>query len=175
MFQIHLWDIALRHHTRRRAMFQIHLWVGIVLCLYMLVIGVTGSILVFEAELEHAAYPRLWRASAGGTGKPSSDFPAVIDKVEKTWPDYQMTAAYPPDKPGDNFEVFIHRSTQFLYVFIDANTGQIAGIIDPAHSWVIWIIDLHFRLLAGKTGEILNGIGAAFLLVLCLSGIIVWW
>ena len=156
-------------------MFQIHLWVGIVLCLYMLIIGVTGSILVFEAELERAAYPQLWRASVGGTVKPSIDFPTVIDKVKKSWPDYKMTAAYPPDKPGDNFEVFIHRDAQFLYVFVDANTGQIAGTIDPAHSWVIWIIDLHFRLLAGKTGEILNGIGAAFLLVLCLTGIIVWW
>jgi len=46
----------------RKAIFQIHLWGGVVLCLYMLVIGVTGSILVFESELEHVAYSHLWRA-----------------------------------------------------------------------------------------------------------------
>ncbi len=35
----------------RRLNFQVHLWVGIILTLYMVVIGVTGSILVFRPEI----------------------------------------------------------------------------------------------------------------------------
>jgi uncharacterized iron-regulated membrane protein len=48
----------------RKAIFQIHLWVGLVLCLYVLIIGVTGSILVFESEIEHVVYSHL-----GGTSR----------------------------------------------------------------------------------------------------------
>jgi uncharacterized iron-regulated membrane protein len=159
----------------RKAIFQIHLWVGIVLCLYMLVIGVTGSILVFESELEHASHSRLWRASNPLPSQQPADLPSVVATVMKSYPGQKITAAYLPDRPGDNFEVFVHHGDRFRYVFIDANTGRIVGEIDPGHSWLIWIIDLHFRLLGGKVGEILNGIGAAFLLLLCATGAVVWW
>ncbi len=137
----------------RKAMFQIHLWVGVILCLYMLVIGVTGSILVFEDEIEHLAYAHLWHASAAASETQPVTYPAVIEAVEKTWPAYQITAAYPPDRPGDNFEVFIHRGEKFLYVFIDANNGRIAGTVDPDRSWLIWIIDLHFGCLQAKRAQ----------------------
>jgi len=156
-------------------MFQIHLWTGIILSLYILVIGVTGSILVFESELEHAAYAALWRASTPLAEHPVVDLPQVIDTVMHAYPGHKITAAYLPDRQGDNFEAFVHQGEKFRYVFLDANTGRIVGEINPDRSWLIWIIDLHFRLLGGRVGEILNGIGAAFLLLLCASGAIIWW
>ncbi len=159
----------------RMATFQVHLWTGIVLCLYMLVIGITGSILVFENELEHLAYPHLWRAGKLPAAHPAVDLPAAIATVTKAYPGYKISAAYVPDLPGDNFEVFVHQQKMIRYVFIDANTGFIAGAINPDRSWLVWIIDLHFRLLGGRLGEILNGIGAVCLLVLCVTGAIVWW
>jgi len=161
----------------RKAIFQIHLWVGIALCLYLVVIGVTGSILVFESEIEHAAYPQLWRAPApsASSGNREADLADVIACVKHAYPGRFITAAYVPDKPGDNFEVFLYRDGQSLYVFADPQSGRIVGTLDPDASWLIWIINLHFRLLAGHTGLILNGLGAAGLLILCLTGLVVWW
>ena len=47
------------HHPRklwlRRALFQIHLWLGVLLSLYVIVIGLSGSILVFEDEIRQLA------------------------------------------------------------------------------------------------------------------------
>jgi len=70
----------------RKAIFQIHLWVGLVLCLYVLIIGVTGSILVFESEIEHAVYSHLWSSlSAFHTAKPeAANFPTVINTFKET-------------------------------------------------------------------------------------------
>ena len=45
----------------RRLNFQVHLWVGIILTLYMIVIGVTGSILVFRPELERLFGLKPWQ------------------------------------------------------------------------------------------------------------------
>jgi uncharacterized iron-regulated membrane protein len=161
----------------RKAIFQIHLWVGLVLCLYVLIIGVSGSILVFESEIEHAVYSHLWRSSGvtHTAGAENATFPAVINTLKREYPGYQITAAYMPDKAGDNFEVFAHKNEQFRYVFLNEKTGQVVGDIDPDHSWLLWIIDLHFRLSAGRIGSILNGIGAVCLLLLCFTGAIVWW
>ncbi len=41
----------------RRAIFQVHLWCGIALGLYILMISVTGSVLVYWNELYLAATP----------------------------------------------------------------------------------------------------------------------
>ena len=49
------------HHPRklwlRKAIFQVHLWAGIFLTLYVVVIALTGSVLVFESELTGLALP----------------------------------------------------------------------------------------------------------------------
>src|SRR5947209_5797570 len=41
----------------RRALFQVHLWTGIGVGLYILMISVTGSVLVYQNELYTAATP----------------------------------------------------------------------------------------------------------------------
>src|ERR1700748_3190766 len=50
------------HHPRklwlRRALFQIHLWVGLLLTIYIVVIALTGSVLVFRNELSRTQLPR---------------------------------------------------------------------------------------------------------------------
>jgi uncharacterized iron-regulated membrane protein len=157
----------------RKATFQVHLWTGVVLCLYMIVVGVSGSILVFERELGHLTFAKQWKASPA-SGR-SIEFPDAVGVIASTFPEYQISAGYPPDQPGLNFEFLLRRGRQTRDVFLDAGTGRIAGEIDPAHSWIAWTIDLHFHLLGGRAGEAVNGVGAACLLLLCLTGLIVWW
>lgn len=157
----------------RKAAFQVHLWTGILLCLYMIVIGVSGSILVFEKELGHLTFAKLWKASPP-SGHPI-EFTEAVSIITAALPGYQLTAGYPPDQPGNNFEFFLRRGSQTRDVFLDASTGHVAGEIDPAHSWIAWTIDLHFHLLGGSTGEAINGIGGICLLLLCLTGIVLWW
>src|SRR5579871_901638 len=58
---------TLIHHPRRlflrKALFQIHLWAGILLSLYLIAIAITGSILVFEDELTATTLPNGLHAS----------------------------------------------------------------------------------------------------------------
>jgi uncharacterized iron-regulated membrane protein len=117
----------------RKAIFQIHLWVGLVLCLYVLIIGVTGSILVFESEIEHEDYSHLWRSSSTThtTGPETANFPVVINTLKGEHPGYQITAAYMPDKAGDNFEVFVHKNEQLRYIFPDYTSVSTSDRVTP--------------------------------------------
>jgi uncharacterized iron-regulated membrane protein len=38
-----------------------------------------------------------------------------------------------------------------------------------------WAVNLHENLLAGYIGRTVNGIGAACLVLLCLTGVVIWW
>src|SRR3954468_2492384 len=52
--QLTIWQRCIRQPQKvwlRRALFQVHLWSGIALGLYVLMISVTGSVLVYRNEL----------------------------------------------------------------------------------------------------------------------------
>lgn len=90
----------------RKALFQIHLWTGIAIGLYLTMISLSGAILVFRIE--------LFRRDEDGRNLGDSPF-------------------------------------------------------------IAWLLDLHDNLLAGETGRAVNGVGAILLLVLAVTGIIIWW
>jgi uncharacterized iron-regulated membrane protein len=59
-------------------------------------------------------------------------------------------------------------------VLVDPVSGRVLGEI-PDRSFARTLQSLHFDLLAGRTGRMVNGIGAVALLTLCLTGIVIWW
>lgn len=64
-----------------------------------------------------------------------------------------------------------------VYVGLMSVTGSIIVYRDELSRWASaeWIVKLHTTLLAGQTGRFVNGIGAASLTLLCLTGAIIWW
>ena len=40
---------------------------------------------------------------------------------------------------------------------------------------VAWLADLHTNLLFGKTGRLVNGLGALFLTLISITGAVIWW
>ena len=47
-----------------------HRWVGLLAGLVLLVLAVTGGVLAFEEQVEHALFPALFNASRAGTPLP---------------------------------------------------------------------------------------------------------
>jgi uncharacterized iron-regulated membrane protein len=100
----------------RRVLFQVHLWIALVLGLYVVMISLSGSAVVFRREFHRWLAPRNF-ASATAT---DHSFPLSLRLVE-------------------------------------------------------WLVHLHDDLLAGSTGRMINGIGALLVLVVLLTGAVLWW
>ncbi len=70
-------DVSFFHRPQatwiRRALFQIHLWTGIAVAIYVCLIGITGAALVFRPEMQKATFPKYFvvdregRADAAAT------------------------------------------------------------------------------------------------------------
>src|ERR1700735_3615252 len=78
----------------RRLNFQVPLWVGIIFTLYLLVIGVTGSILVFRAELERLCGLKPWQDIR--VDGPIADITSVIEKLHAAYPRSHIVSVDPP-------------------------------------------------------------------------------
>jgi uncharacterized iron-regulated membrane protein len=63
------------------------------------------------------------------------------------------------------------------YIFLMSASGSLLVYRNELASRfsVEWLVNLHENLLAGSVGRIVNGIGAASLLLLCLTGAVIWW
>jgi uncharacterized iron-regulated membrane protein len=155
----------------RRVSFQLHLWVGIVLALYVTVIGVTGSVLVFRAELERLASPWPWKPA----GPARARIATVIENVRAAYPRWLLTAIQAPTRNQPGFIAIVQGRTR-LRIACDPATGAVLGELGAGPRWLRFIQDLHERLLlTGRQGRIVNGIGGALLLWMILTGLVLWW
>ena len=67
----------------RRALFQVHLWVGVLAGLYVIVVCVTGAALVFRINMQRAVHPDLLTSSGDG---PPANIATVLERLDL--PDY---------------------------------------------------------------------------------------
>jgi len=98
-------------------LFQAHLWVGIGTGLYIFIIGLSGSLVVFRREIDRALCPEVIAVSP----------------------------------TGRRFHI----------------------LCEPG--FVTWMVEFHDHLGAGRTGLLINGLGAIVVTLMCLTGAVLWW
>jgi uncharacterized iron-regulated membrane protein len=156
----------------RKLLFQVHLWVGIGVGLYVLVIGVSGAALVFRDQMQHALYPQFFPHSASAGAQ--ANIADVVDNMKAAFPEYRLVGVSVPNPERHAFVGFIYKDEKYRAVFADTATGAVIGSFTEK-SIILWLQNLHFYLLAGTTGLFVNGIGALLLLSLCITGLVIWW
>lgn len=155
----------------RRALFQVHIWVGVLTGLYIFVVCGTGAALVFRIDIQRALHPALFTPHTSG---PVADPVDVMDSVRKAYPAATVSGVEAPTTSRPTYLAYAGRDERFLTLLLDPVSAELLGEL-PEQSLVRTVQDLHFDLLAGRTGRIVNGLGALFLLVMCLSGLVIWW
>jgi uncharacterized iron-regulated membrane protein len=63
------------------------------------------------------------------------------------------------------------------YVFFMSFTGSMVVFRNELSKRlpIEWLVSLHSSLLLGSTGRLVNGVGASCLILLCLTGAVIWW
>jgi uncharacterized iron-regulated membrane protein len=166
----------LLHHPRqlwiRRVNFQVHLWTGIILALYMVIIGATGAVLVFGLELSKFLDPNPWSGIVSNA--PLADISQVIDILKVSYPRVHVVSLMAPAQTEPVFIATLQLNGRTTVAFHPA-TGQLLGEVHRRQSQLDWIYELHENLLSGRTGRVVNGVGAGALLLLALTGLVNWW
>jgi uncharacterized iron-regulated membrane protein len=157
----------------RKALFQVHLWTGIGLGLYVVAISISGSAIVFRNTLYNklSSGPKIVAISGARLTREQ-----LKQAAQRAWPDYVVSYIWENRKPNQAIEIWMRRGETQKQRLFDPYTGKDLGPSVPAGIKVLaWLGDLHINLLAGKRGRAINGIGAALLTLLCMTGAVVWW
>jgi uncharacterized iron-regulated membrane protein len=157
----------------RRALFQVHLWSGIAAGLYVFTISVTGSMLVYWNELYRAVTPAPVFSKASTPRLTDAQLTAA---AQRAYPGYRVTRISRTRNPDQAPSISLERGNRTRHRLFDPRSGADLGdSVSKGMRIVAFVLDLHDNLLAGPTGRTVNGAGAVVVLVLAISGLVIWW
>ena len=159
-----------------RALLLAHRWAGLVLGLVLVLIGITGSILSFQREIDAALNPALYRAS--GPADPALGFAEILRRAEAAT-GRPAGSIRPPDAVWPVWIVSPPRmrgGPPAASAYLDPATGALLGERDARGGFISTVRQLHETLLLRDWGghEAVGWLGV-LLLVFSLSGIWLWW
>jgi len=172
-----VWQRWLRQPQRiwlRRAAFQIHLWSGIAIGVYIVMLSITGSALVYRNEMDrYFATPRpVFDPKA--TRLTSDQLRAA---AERQYPGYTITRVGDRiTRRNPTIEIWAERGSEKKERLLNPYTGEDLGAsVTDGEYFVLWLARLHDELLFDRPGRYWNGMGSAVCTVLVLTGLVVWW
>lgn len=159
-----------------------HRWMALALGAWFFLVGLTGSVLVWHAELDRALNPEWFapRASCGAMATPIVTSLAVFAREV---PNATATQVMAPLLPGAAYTVWQKPGPDGRRIqhFIDASCGRHLGQriwgapgVDRKHL-VPALYELHRSLLSGEIGHLAVGIAGLVLLSVAITGALIAW
>lgn len=180
--------------TARQWLTRLHRWSGLFLLAFLLVAGITGGVLSFRWEIDRAINPHLFTV-APHTG--SMPYKALIDTVERRFPEAIVSSVVIPKTPQDAAIVYIKSrmdahathihvpgmksSVAFNQIFVDPHSGEILGqrsttrFVPTWENFVPDIARLHLSLFLDEVGAWLMGISAVVWFLTTFIGLVLAW
>lgn len=137
---------------------------------FLVLVGLTGSILAFESDYDRWLHPSLWQVTAQGARMSEQ---ALVDRVERQLPSRVEQIGISDEGTAQVFAL-----TSGVRVFVDPYTGAILGSRDrpsKVEEIIFTIHQLHVRLLWGNGGEWIVDSATAVVLLLIPTGVYLWW
>ncbi len=156
--------------TLRRVSSWIHLYGGLVLGGLLIVISVSGSALVFKDTLDRWLRPDLLRVEPAAERVSLNE---AVDAVQTAHPDAQLRLIEMPFDAAAPLTVWLAEDN--THVYVDPYRGTVLGTRAHDAGIMNTISHLHIELLAGNTGFLIVGITGLLLVVLTITGLVLWW
>jgi uncharacterized iron-regulated membrane protein len=151
---------------------SVHRWLALVVGVYILVISISGSAVVFRPEINRWAVPRFVPDASGQRAEGE----ALTAALAVAYPGSEVLNVAAPRFPRDPIYVSLSRDgVQESRLFDPYALEDMGSSYPPVVAAVEWFVSLHDDLLTGRTGRQINGIGGAVMLFLSVSGLVLWW
>jgi uncharacterized iron-regulated membrane protein len=160
----------------------IHLWTTFLVGIFLVVVVLSGTLLMFRPELEPLFYSNLYRVSPGA----SLGLNRALQSVEKAYPNsaYEIRQIELPAMTHGAYRFQMNGLSGGSNgeVFVDPTTAKVNGFMPEDSSIFAWLLLVHRKLLIPNDFPqtqsyqgywVVGMIGLVFLLML-LTGLVLW-
>lgn len=171
----------------RQLWLDIHFYLGLWVGGFLVILGLTGSILVFFQEIDEWLNPHLLTVTVPTDTERATEPVYQLDEIIRAVkraaaPDSTVTSLYAPRTPEGVLAIDADQASgDWQRIFVDPYQATVTGIrYYRADEWmpdylIDFIFRLHFSLLLGDRGITLVAVLALFLLISLLTGLLLWW
>lgn len=156
---------------------KLHLWLGLGSGLVVFIVALTGSLLVFEKELEPIIDARFHTIVP-----PDNAQRVPLDELVTTattqFPGKKLSRVVIEPHPDRTVVVELQQSKKakdILAVALDPYTGKVVEARQEQDAFFSVVLRLHRYLCLGDTGKIITGISCVSFLIIMISGLVLWW
>lgn len=163
---------------------RLHRWLGVFLGSWFALVGLSGSVLVFEDEVDAYLNPQLLTDARTG---PRLAAWRVLERMEEEMPLARVERIRPPAREGDVYRItyrvapHLRSGSPRAEATMSPVTGEILGQRDAdtvgisRPYWMRTLYEFHRNLLLGPAGANLVGTAGLLLLASGITGILVAW
>lgn len=167
-------------HRSRKVFYFIHLWTGLLLGLWLVMMGLTGSILSWKAEMTEWEVRQRVSAPVPDANAAKIPVSRAIDALKAYDADLtpERGITLPASKTG--YYLYSGRGkvdgerVSFIYV-VNPVTAKVYPPVIKSTLWIDITEQIHHNLLVGVKGTVTNGFLTFFTLFLLISGAWLWW
>lgn len=163
--------------TFKKIASQLHLWLGVSSGLVVFIVALTGSILVFEDELEPVIYPKFHvvEAPKGQLSLPLDNLRAAVASAYPA----QRIARIAIEPHADRTVIFGlvkgKKEKDVLSVAVNPYTAEITDTRRENKSFFHVVLQLHRYLCLEDTGKAITGVATVMFIVIMITGLALWW
>lgn len=171
--------------TIKKAITQIHLWLGLTSGLVVFILGLTGATYAFVDELRPIFYAdRLFIKPEARAVLPLSTLLSAAEKAVENRPVTRVEISSRPDR------TYMFRSQKlnpegitywdyykyYYRVYVNPYNGKVVKVENTKFEFFQLVLGLHMRMLFGeKIGHFVVGGSVLMFVILLFSGLVLWW
>lgn len=156
----------------RNRLLTLHSLVGILGGILLVIMGLTGSAIVFHQELDHALNPQLMQVTPQ---RASVSIDAVLQSAQSRLPNSRIESIRIPRMPEETYQLGLKATPDTLSeMFIDPYTGKVLGVRQSKQTIISILYAIHHDLFAGTLGLYLVGISGLILIAQAITGLVLW-
>ncbi|MDF5733148.1 MAG: PepSY-associated TM helix domain-containing protein [Rhizonema sp. PD38] len=167
------------YKTLRNIVFALHRYIGLGVGLIAIIVGLTGSLLVFQSEITtHQKRFQIGSITPKGEMLPIEVVLNTMKKSYASQPDSKLNRVYVPTKPDEPFDVvYVTKNNDWIDNYVHPYTGAVLVNnlnSNPVDRFYKVIYPLHTSLLANDMGNKIVGTVGLLMCILTISGIFLW-
>lgn len=159
----------------RQFFFTLHKYAGLTLGLLLSLIGLTGSLLVFDHALDEKLAPHT--VDFNPSSKPAS-YGEILAAAREAVPGSEPRRLMMPRTEDSPYVVRFpgpEGAPGPIEVSVSPTDAEVLAVRGWGQYTMSWLYRLHYTLLASSNGKTVVGFMGLLLMLFCISGLVLWW
>jgi uncharacterized iron-regulated membrane protein len=153
--------------------FRLHRITGLIAGALLLLLSITGSMLVFSDEIDHAAHSHAYHVTPQAAPRPLHELMNIAHQALPGNP--YLIAVRLPQAPDESTLLRAeYEADHKEYISLDPYSGKILAQYSNTARFTGYVLYLHFTLLSGRTGAIIVLMTSIALFFSALTGLFIY-